>query len=232
MKRLTILAVMLAVLASCTKDAEYASARLDFAVTGNTMTKVTTEEIRSAVTDAVENLSVRIYYAKAGGGKGSFCNAGDVVTLPVGDVYINLEYYGECRQNDDVLFYTEPYFYADTTVAFHSYYSDVIVRAHFKCAMVVVDPSETEDIYLDGTPLNLADYGDFKAFYVYADVPGATTQLRVHAKSQTDFTERDVTINPAELEWGRWYMLSPTGITSDDAGMGFIIDGFHEGGRI
>lgn len=232
MKRLTILAVMLAVLASCTKDAEYASARLDFAVTGNTMTKVTTEEIHSAVTDAVKNLSVRIYYAKAGTGKGSFCNAGDVVTLPVGDVYISLEHYGECRQNDDVLFYTEPYFYADTTVAFHSYYSDVIVRAHFKCAMVVVDPSETEDICLDGTPLNLADYGGFKAFYVYADNIGSSTEVEVHAKWQTDFEDRTIVIDTANLRWGRWYMLSPTGITSDDAGMGFIIDGFYEGGRI
>lgn len=231
MKRLATIAVMLAVLASCSKQSEFVTARLDFTVSDNSMTKVTTADVQSAVEDAVRDLPVRMSYGGAGKST-QRCNAGDVVTLPVGKVYVGLEYIGEAQEREDVLFYDEPYFYADTTVDFHSYYSELVVRAHFRCAMVVVNPSEVEDISLNGEALNLADYGSFRAFYVYSDIPGSAADLTVYAKGQTDFEDRIVTLNTAQLEYGKWYMLSPTGITHKDAEMNFEIDGFEEGGRI
>lgn len=222
---------VLGVLASCTKEAQFTKARLDFAVTNNTMTKVTTSDVHSAVEEAVHNLPVKIYYG-ASGKSTAQCDAGDVVTLHVGNVNVGLEYYGDAQESNGVLFYDVPYIYADTTVAFHSYYSELVVRAHFRCSMVVVDPSEVESIEIGGQTLTLADYGSFKAFYVYSDTDGASSDVTVYAKAQTDFTERDVTINPTELEWGKWYLLSPTGITSKDAEVNFDIDGFDEGGRL
>ena len=146
---------------------------------------------------------------------------------------MRLEYYdGYPQISGDVIFYDEPYFIADSTVTFHSYYTEVVLRAEFNCAMVVVDPSETESVYLGSNELILADYGTFKAFYVYTDIKGSTAEIQVNAQMRSDFKKRTVTIDTAQLEYGKWYMLSPTGITSGTSEVDFEVDGFEEGGRI
>lgn len=232
MKRLTILAVMLAVLASCNKETQFTTARLDFAVSDNTMTKVSTSEVHSAVENAVRNLPIDIWYWTDGTSQKK-CSPGATVSVPVGNVRVRLEYYdGYPQISNDVIFYNEPYVLADTTVVFHSYYNELTVLAHFNCAMVVVDPSETESVYLGNKELILADYGTFKAFYVYTDIKGSTAEIEVNAQVQSDFKKRTVTIDTAQLEYGKWYMLSPTGITSGTAEVDFEVDGFEEGGRI
>lgn len=232
MKRLTIFAVMLAVLASCNKETQFATARIDFAVSDNTMTKVSTTEVQSAVEQAVHQLPVSISYGLIGQSSKN-CSAGATVEVPVGKVKMRLEYYdGYPQISGDVVFYDEPYFIADSTVTFHSYYTEVVLRAEFNCAMVVIDPSETESVYLGNNELILADYGTFKAFYVYTDTKGSTAYIQVNAQMQSDFKKRTVTIDTAQLEYGKWYMLSPTGITSGTAEVDFEVDGFEEGGRI
>lgn len=223
---------MLAVLASCSKQSEFVTARLDFTVSDNSMTKVTTAEVQSAVEDAVRNLPIDIWYWTDGTSQKK-CSPGATVSVPVGNVRVRLEYYdGYPQISNDVVFYDEPYVLADTTVVFHSYYNELTVLAHFNCAMVVIDPSETESVYLDNKELILADYGTFKAFYVFTDVDNATTDIKVYAVGQTDFKTRTLTLDTSQLEWGKWYMLSPTGIMEGNATVDFDIDGFEEGGRL
>lgn len=231
MKRLAILTVMLVLLASCTKSG-YVSAKIDYTISSNTMTKVTTAQVQSVVADVIKGLPVKMGYGLEGG-KVSVCDAGDVVSVPVGDVRVVLNYCDTYPViSDDVAFFHTPVIYADTLVNFHSYYSELIVKAHFECSMIVIDPSVVDCVYIGNEELVFEDYGDFRALYVYAEEPGLQTKVKVYAKENTDYESKEVAIKPSALDWGKWYLLTPKGITEADAELNYIIDGFEEGGVI
>jgi hypothetical protein len=224
-----ILLLLAVVMTACTKVGDYASVTMDYSL-GNALTRVTASEVASGVSAIVGGLPVEFYCYYGGRSVGKVASGG-TITLPAGDIHIMMEYY---PQNQTVigglLFGSEPSFSADTTVTFHSYTKDVLIKAHYDCAMVVCDKSAVSEVVSDKA-IPTADFGDFFGFFVSGESDDPAT-LKVISVARTDYKDRTFDLKWSDLEKGKFYTLSPTGITEGSGAIGFDIPDFGGGGAL
>lgn len=221
MRRFIIPILALAV-AGCAKESQFATIKFNCTY-GNTMTKVSDDEVRNAVLLAAEEITPTIIFY-VNGRQYTKCLAGESVKLPIGNVQVTVDYWNnEGKSLGDVYFTTEPSLKADTTFAFHSYTREATIRTHYDCLMLIFDKAEVESV--DGIPT--VDYGNFLAAYALGS---GKCELTLYAPYPSDFTDRTITVDFDTLEYGKFYKVGATGVTEGTASFGYAIDDFINGG--
>lgn len=233
MRKSIILILAGLTLMSCSEAVGYGTATFGYDF-GNSMTKTSTDDIQDAVasiTSGITDAEFSFYVNKVSYSK---AKAGEEVTLPVGQVRALLTYRPSSGQSigKDVSLYTAPTFVADSTLDFHSYTGNVVVKARYNCALVVCDRNVVGSLSSGTTSLETADLGKYEGFFIYSNAADANFDITVTPKENTDYTERTLNIAWANLEKGKFYFLSPTGLTEGTTTFGLSLGEFVAGGEL